>query len=508
MDPLSIALAVVGLGLGGFGGYTYRKRQMTKDAENAEAKAQKIITDAETKSKELVLEARDEAVKISETAKKEEKERRDQLVSSEKRLAQREELLDKKNDELDKKREDIDKAKQEIETVKNDLRDLRVKQQEALEKIAKLSKDEAKDKLLSMIEKDYKKDIVSYIQKIEAETREEADKKAREVVVQAIQRVATEQTAETTVTAISLPNDEIKGRIIGREGRNIQALERVTGCDIIVDDTPETIVISGFDPVRRHVAKMALERLIKDGRIHPARIEEAVEKAQSDIEKEMKEAGEKAVYEAGVAGLPPEMVKLLGRLKFRTSYAQNVLQHSVETAMIAGALAHELGADVVVAKKAGLIHDIGKAVDQEIEGTHTVISRDICKKFGISEDVIHAVEAHHEDVPFRSVEAVLIQVADAISAGRPGARRDTLENYIKRLTELENIANSFDGVEKSYAISAGREIRILVQPEKIDDLTAYKLAKDIAGKIEADLKYPGQIKVNVIRETRAIEFAK
>jgi ribonuclease Y len=508
MEPVTLALAVIALGLGGFGGYTYRKRQMTKDAHNAEAKAQKVISDAETKAKELVLEAKEEAVKISETAKKEEKERRDQLLSSEKRLAQREELLDRKNDELDKKREGIDKSKEEIESVKNDLREIRVKQQEALEKIAKLSKDEAKDKLLSMIEKDYKKDIVTFIQKIESEAKEEADKRAREIVVQALQRVATEQTAENTVTAISLPNDEIKGRIIGREGRNIQALERVTGCDIIVDDTPETIVISGFDPVRRHVAKVALERLIKDGRIHPARIEEAVEKAQAEIDKEMKEAGEKAVYEAGVAGLPTEMVKLLGRLKFRTSYAQNVLQHSIETAMIAGALASELGADVVVAKKAGLIHDIGKALDQEIEGTHTVISRDICKKYGMSEEVIHAVEAHHEDVPFKTVEAVIIQVADAISAGRPGARRDTLENYIKRLTELENIANSFEGVEKSYAISAGREIRILVQPEKIDDLTAYKLAKDIASKIEQDLKYPGQIKVNVIRETRAIEFAK
>ena len=508
MDPVSIALAVLALGLGGFSGYTYRKKQMAKDAQNAEAKTQKVISEAETKAKELVLEAKEEAVKIAETAKKEEKERRDQFISSEKRLAQREELLDRKNDELDKKREGIDKSKEEIETVKSDLREIRVKQQEALEKIAKLTRDEAKDKLLSMIEKDYKKDIVTFIQKIEAEAKEEADKRAREIVVEAIQRVATEQTAENTVTAISLPNDEVKGRIIGREGRNIQALERVTGCDIIVDDTPETIVISGFDPVRRYVAKVALERLIKDGRIHPTRIEEAVEKAQADIEKEMKEAGEKAVFEAGVAGLPTEMVKLLGRLKFRTSFAQNVLQHSIETSMIAGALASELGADVVVAKKAGLVHDIGKALDQEIEGTHTVISRDICKKYGMSEEIVHAVEAHHEDVPFKTVEAVIVQVADAISAGRPGARRDSLENYIKRLTELENIANSFEGVEKSYAISAGREIRILVQPEKIDDLTAYKLAKDIAGKVEQDLKYPGQIKVNVIRETRAIEFAK
>jgi ribonuclease Y len=508
MEPLGILIAIVALSIGGCGGYVYRKKQMVKDSQNAEAKAQKILKEAETKVKETILEARDEAVKISENAKKEEKERREQIVSSEKRLAQREEALDRKSDELDKKRDDAEKMRQEAETIKNELRDLRIKQQEALEKIAKLTKEEAKDKLLGMIEKSYKKDILSFIKKVEEEAKEEADKKAREIIATAMQRVATEQTTEMTVTAISLPNDEIKGRIIGREGRNIQALERATGCDIIVDDTPETIVISGFDPVRRHVAKIALEKLIKDGRIHPARIEEAVEKAQEEIDKAIKEAGEKAVYEAGVAGLPPEMVKLLGRLKFRTSFAQNVLQHSIETALLAGALATELGANVVVAKKAGLLHDIGKALDQEIEGPHALISRDICKKFGLSDEVIHAVEAHHEDVPFQSVEAIIIQISDAISASRPGARRDTLENYIKRLTELENIANSFKGVEKAFAISAGREVRILVQPEEIDDLEAMKLAREIATKIETDLKYPGQIKINVIRETRAIEYAK
>jgi ribonuclease Y len=508
MEPLSIIFALVGLGAGGYGGYVYRKRRVSKDVANAEAKAQNAIHEAETKAKEIVLEARDEAVKIAETAKKEERERREQIVSSEKRLAQREEAADKKNDDLDRKRDTIEKARTEAENVKNELREIRVKQQEALEKIAKLTKDQAKDKLLGMIEKDYKKDILSFIKKIEDDAKEEADMRAREVISAAMQRVVTEQTTESTVTAISLPNDEIKGRIIGREGRNIQALERVTGCDIIVDDTPETIVISGFDPVRRQIAKSALEKLIKDGRIHPARIEEAVAKAQEEIDKVIKEAGEKAVYETGVAGLPTELVKLLGRLKFRTSYAQNVLQHSIETSMLSGALATELGANVVVAKKAGLLHDIGKAVDQEIEGSHAVISRDICKKYGISEDVIHAVEAHHEDVPFHSVEAIIVQVADAISASRPGARRDSLENYIKRLTELENIANSFEGVEKSYAISAGREVRILVKPDHIDDLAAVKLSHEIARKIEEDLKYPGQIKVNVIRETRAIEYAK
>lgn len=508
MDILSIIFAIVGLSVGGVGGYAYRKVQISKDLGNAEAKAEKKISDAETKAKEIILEAKDEAMKVAENAKKEERERRDQFAASERRVSQREEALDKKSDDLDKKRDELDKNKSEIDFTKNELRDIRVKQQEALEKISKLSKEEAKDKLLQMVEKDYKKDVVNYIKKIEEETKEAADTKAREILVTAIQRIAGEQTAENTVTAVALPNDEIKGRIIGREGRNIQAIEKATGCDIIVDDTPETIVISGFDPVRRNVAKVAIEKLISDGRIHPGRIEEAVAKAQEEIDKTIKEAGEKAVYEAGVAGIPAEMVKLLGRLKYRTSYAQNVLQHSIETSLLAGALASELGADVAIAKKAGLLHDIGKAIDQDMEGGHATISRDIAKKFGMSEEVIHAIEAHHEDVPFHTVEAVIIQVADAISAGRPGARRDSLDNYVKRLTELENIANGFEGVEKSYAIQAGREVRIFVSPEKIDDLAALKLAKDIATKVEADLKYPGQIKVNVIRETRAIEYAK
>ncbi len=509
MNALGIIIAAVAsLCVGSFGGYSYRKAQMKRDASHAEAKAQKIITDAETKAKEIVLEAKDEAIKATELAKKEEKERRNQMIALEKRVAQREETLDKKSDELDKKRDEISKTKEEIESTKNDLRDLRVKQQEALEKISKLTKDEAKNTLLKMIEKDYKKDIVAFIHKIEEDTKEEADKKAREILVTAIQRVAGEQTAETTVTAIPLPNDEVKGRIIGREGRNIQALERATGCDIIIDDTPETLVISGFDPVRRNIAKVAIERLLHDGRIHPARIEEAVAKAEEEIDKAIKEAGEKAVYETGVAGLPSDLVKLIGRLKYRTSFAQNVLQHSVEATLLASALASELGADVTIAKKAALLHDVGKAIDQDIEGSHAAISRDICKKYGMSDEIVHAVEAHHEDVPFKTVEAVIVQVVDAISAGRPGARRDTLDNYIKRLKELENIASGFEGVQKSYAIQAGREVRVIVYPEKIDDLAGLKLAKEIATKIESDLKYPGQIKVNVIRETRAIEYAK
>lgn len=507
MEALIIA-AIAAFAVGGAGGYVFRKQVTTKSAKEAELKVEKLIGNAETKAKEIVLDAKEEAVKIAENAKKEEKERRDQLLTLEKRLASREENLDKKTEDIDKKREAIDKTKEEVEILKKDLRELRVRQEEALEKIAKLSKEDAKEKLLQMAEKDYRKDIVAFIQKIQSEAKEEADTKAMEIVATALQRIGAEKTTETTVKAVTLPNDEIKGRIIGREGRNIQALERATGCDIIVDDTPETIVVSCFDPVRRAVGVMTLEKLIKDGRIQPSKIEEAVEKSQQEIDKNIKEAGEKAAYETGVAGIPAEMLKVLGRLKYRTSFAQNVLQHSIESAMIAGALAAELGADVAVAKKAGLLHDIGKAIDQDMNESHTVISRDIAKKFGMTEDVIHAIEAHHEDVPFKTVEAIIVQVADAISAGRPGARRDSLENYIKRLTELENIANSFEGVEKSFAIQAGREVRIMVQPEKIDDLSAIKLARDIATKIESDLKYPGQIKVNVIRETRAIEYAK
>jgi len=416
--------------------------------------------------------------------------------------------LDERAKKLEGARESIEKGKEEAESIKNELRDIRKKQLSALEKISKLDREKAKEKLLQIVEKDYRKDILSHIKKIEDETREESDKKARDILATVIQRLAGEVTAETTVTAVTLPSDEMKGRIIGREGRNIQAIERLTGCDIIVDDTPETIVISGFNPIRRHVALRALESLIKDGRIHPAKIEGAVEKAEKEIDKEVKEAGEQAVYKTGVVGLPSDLIKVLGRLKFRTSYGQNVLQHSLECSYIAAAIASEIGADAAIAKKAALLHDIGKTVDQEISGSHAIIGRDICKKFGMDEKIINAVEAHHEDVEYKSVEAIIVQVADTISAGRPGVRRDTLDAYIKRLTELENIANSFDGVEKTFAIQAGREVRVLVSPEELDDLKSAKLAKAIATKIEEELKYPGQIKVNVIREKRITEYAK
>jgi ribonuclease Y len=507
MTPL-IIWGILGIAVGGAGGWVARNLKAKTQTADAESKAVKLIENAKTEAKETILNAKEESVKIIETAKKEEKERRGELIDLEKRLAGKEETIDKKLTDIDQKRDLVEKDKAEIEENKNYLRDLRAKQEKNLEKIAKLTKEQAQEKLLQMIEKDYKKDVVDFIRKVKEDAKEEADKDAREIVATAIMRVSGEQTTETTVSAITLPNDEMKGRIIGREGRNIQAIEKLTGCDVIVDDTPETIVISGFDPVRRQVAKLAIERLIADGRIHPARIEESVEKAQADIDKIVKEAGERAAYDTGVAGIPPELIKVLGRLKFRTSYAQNVLDHSIETANLAAMMAAEIGADVAVAKKAGLLHDVGKAIDQEMTGSHAIISRDICKKFGLPEEILHAVEAHHEDVEPKTVEAMIVLAADAISASRPGARRDSLENYVKRLTELEAIASSFPGVEKTFAIQAGREVRVLVVPEEIDDLGAEKLAQDVARKIESDLKYPGQIKVNVIRETRAVEYAK
>jgi ribonuclease Y len=507
MESLLLWL-VLGAAAGGAGGWVVRNVQVKTQTKGAEAKAQKVIEEAKLEAKEAVLKAKEEAVKITEEAKREEKERRSELLDLEKRLAGKEESLEKKLTDIDTRREQIEKTKEEIEENKNFLRDLREKQEKALEKIAKLPKDKALEKLLVMVEKDYEKDVVDHIRKVKEAAEEDADKTAREIIATAIQRISSDQTSETTVTSVQIPNDEMKGRIIGREGRNIQAIEKMTGCDIVVDDTPETIVISGFDPVRRQVAKLALERLIADGRIHPTKIEEAVEKAQADIDKIVKEAGERAVYETGVPGLPAELVKVLGRLKFRTSFAQNVLEHSIETSHLAATIAAEMGADVAIAKKAGLLHDIGKAIDQEMGGSHAVISRDICKKFGIDEKVQHAVEAHHEDVAPKTVEAIIVLASDAISASRPGARRDSIENYIKRLQELEAIANSFEGVEKSFAIQAGREVRIMVVPEKINDLGAEKMAKEIARKIESDLKFPGQIKVNVIRETRAVEYAK
>lgn len=506
MSPLILALAASVAGAAaGYGYKTYSAKRLTNSAESH---AKKILEEAATKAKEINLEAKSEAIKVVEAAKKEENQRRNQLIETENRLSQRETTLDRKLEELDQRSEKLRKSETQLETLKDEIRAIRTKQQENLEKIAKLSRDDAKEKLLQMTERDIKADLVKLVDKLQREAQEQAEEKSKIIIVSAMERMASEQTAERTVTTVALPSDEMKGRIIGKEGRNIQSIERATGVDVIIDETPGAIVLSSFDPMRRQVARVALEKLLSDGRIHPARIEEVVAKAQLEVDKMVKEAGEGAAKEAGVVGLPPEIIKLLGQLKFRTSYSQNVLKHSVEMSHMAGMIAQEIGADVRISKTAALLHDMGKALTHEIEGGHHHIGKQVAQQYGMSPEICHAIEAHHDDVEATTPEALVVRVVDAISAGRPGARGDTLENYAKRMTELENLANTFPGVNKCYAISAGRELRIIVEPEQIDDLSAIKLARDIATKVEATLKYPGVIKVNVIRETRAIEFAK
>lgn len=494
-EPITIAAgaAIAGL-IAGFGIRTYLTAQTLRKAE--------------TKKKELLIEAKDEALKIKEKAKKDLEEQEKALKELETSVRRREEALDRRAAMLDEERSALQKRERDIESLKQSIEQVRREQEAVLEKRAKLTKEKAREELLKMIEKEYQHDLVTQIKTIKERLKEESDKEARRILSAVIERIASEHTTETTISSVAIPSEEMKGRIIGKEGRNIHVFEKETGVDLIVDDTPDTVVISAFDPVRRYVAKVALERLIKDGRIQPARIEEIVKKVQEEVGKEMKEAGEQAAFEVGAPGLHPDMLKILGRLKFRTSYGQNVLKHSVEVARIAGMLAGELGADVSIAKKAGLLHDIGKAVSEEVQAPHHHISMDIARKYGLSETVINAIGAHHDDIEPKTVEAILVKAADAISGSRPGARRESLESYVKRLTELENIANSFEGVEKSYAIQAGREVRIIVRPTEIDDLGALKLAKEIAAKIERDMKYPGMIKVNVIRETRAVEYAK
>lgn len=484
---------------------TYSTRRRTKSAGD---QADKILETARVNAKELTLEAKTEVLRSSELAKREEKERRNQIAQTEHQLLNRQSNLDQKLEELDRRSEKLRKHENDLDNLKDELREIRTKQQMNLEKIASLSKDEAKDKLLKMTERDIKADLVKLVQKLQNEAKEEAEDNAKMIIVSAMERMASDQTAERTITTVPLPSDEMKGRVIGKEGRNIQALERATGVDVIIDETPGAIVLSSFDPMRRQIARVALEKLLSDGRIHPARIEEVVEKAKSEIDRTVKEAGEKALKETGVVGVPIEMVKLLGQLKYRTSFSQNVLKHSVEMANLAGMIAGDIGADIRISKTATLLHDIGKAVTHEIEGGHHHIGAELAQKYGMEDAIVHAINAHHDDVEATTPEALVVRVCDALSAGRPGARGDTLENYAKRMTELENLANSFPGVSKSYAISAGREIRIIVEPERVDDLQAIKMARDIATKVEATLKYPGVIKVNVIRETRALEYAK
>ena len=519
MDLLTVILLITFAAVGGAVGYLIAKTIISKKQALERADAERIRADAEAEARKLLKEAqvqaKEEALKIKMEAEEEASERKGELRSQEKRLLQREEQVEKKKELVDHKEiELLEKEKrlksseaklkqrqEEIERLVNEQRNL-------LEKISGMSSNEAREHLLKSFEAEVRQDAGKMLRKIEAETKEIADKKAREIIALAVARYAGEYVADRTVSVVALPNEEMKGRIIGREGRNIRAIEAATGIDIIIDDTPEAVLLSGFNPVRREVARVALERLVLDGRIHPARIEEVVKKVEKEIDATIREAGEQATFDVGVYGIHPELVRLLGKLKFRTSYAQNVLQHSIEVAFLCGIMAAELGINVKKAKRAGLLHDIGKAVDHEVEGSHAIIGADLAKKYGESRDVIHAIAAHHEDVKPETILAVLVQAADALSGARPGARREMLESYVKRLEDLERIATSFGGVEKSFAIQAGREIRIVVNSEKLTDAEASMLCRDITKKIENELTYPGQIKVTVIRETRAVDYAK
>ena len=478
---------------------------LEKEADDLVEKAKR---EAEATKKEAILEAKEEVHRLRNDLDRDSRERRNEIQRLERRILQREESLDKKSDLLEKKEETINKRLQEIDQMEENVQQLYAKRREELERISNLTSEEAKEVLLGEVRKEVSHDAALLIKEIESKAKEEADKKSREIITTAIQRCAADHVSESTVHVVALPNDEMKGRIIGREGRNIRTLETLTGVDLIIDDTPEAVILSSFDPIRREVARIALEKLIVDGRIHPARIEEMVERAKKDVENDIKEEGEQATLETGVHGLHPEIIRLLGRLKYRTSYGQNVLKHSIEVAYLASVMASELGLDVNLAKRAGLLHDIGKAIDQEQEGPHALIGGDFAKKYHESPLVVNAIAAHHGDVEMMSLEAVLVQAADAISAARPGARRETLEAYIKRLEKLEEIATSYEGVEKSYAIQAGREIRIMVKPDQVDDAGAIEMARNIVKKIEEQLEYPGQIKINVIRETRAVDYAK
>ena len=506
INPLFVA--VFGIAAGIAVGYVTRRFIADRRIKSAESKAQNILNEAKSTSQDILLEAKNKALKILDDSKKETKERNAQLIRIEWMLSKKEGELDGKSKILDKEQFQLKTKTDEILKIKTDLEETNQKKLAELQKISGMDKSDAKKILLAEVEREYQNEIYERMKKLDTTQREELDKKAREILTLSVQRYAGSHIADISTTVVSLPSDEIKGKIIGKEGRNIKTIERLTGVDVIIDDTPETLVLSGFDPVRRQIAKLALEKLIADGRIHPAKIEEIVEKAKTEINEKIKEAGESALYEIGVGPLDPKLTYLLGRLAFRTSFGQNVLLHSIEMSHIAGMLAEEIGADPYIAKKGALFHDIGKAVDHEVQGSHVEIGRKILQKFNMDDRVVKAMEAHHDEYPYTSLESRIVQAADAISGARPGARRDTVEIYLKRLEDLERIANSFEGVEKSYAVQAGRELRIFVTPVKIDDLSALKLAKDVAKKIEEEMRYPGEIKVNVIRETRAIEYAR
>lgn len=509
---INVAVFLISAVIFTFVGMYIRKKLAESKMKSAEAEAKKILdianVEAENKRKEEIIKAKEEIMNARNELDQEIRERRGEVQSQERRLIQKEENLERKIEKIENKEKDLESQEKEIVERKQTLNETIEKQLKELQRISGLSKDEAKQILLSEMDKKLTAEKAQLVRERESEFKEESEKKARELIGYAIQKCAADHTSETTVSIVALPNDEMKGRIIGREGRNIKALETLTGIDLIIDDTPEAVVISGFDPLRREVAKIALEKLIEDGRIHPAKIEEMVEKAKEEVSESIKEAGERAIMETGVIGLHPDIIKLLGKLKYRTSYGQNVLNHSIEVSNLARIMAEELGLDPKLARRAGLLHDIGKALDHDMEGTHVEIGVEVLKKYKENTNVINAVEAHHGDVEPQTIEAVLVQAADAISASRPGARRETLESYIKRLEELEKIADSFEGVEKSFAIQAGREIRIIVKPDKISDDKMTLLAKDVAKSVEDEMEYPGQIKINLIRETRVVDYAK
>lgn len=494
---LYFILAGAGLLLGGATGFLVRHLTLAKK-----------LKQSETKQKELLVDAKSEALKIKEQAEKERGEKLKDLNDRERSIIRREDNLEARSEKVEKERERLEGEVKRVQEEAKKIDSLLLERKKALERVAKLKSKDAKDELLREVEREYKEEIIKKVRDMKALLKENSEEEAKKVITSAIDRISSEFTAEHTTYAVHIPSEEMKGRIIGKEGRNIQAFEKASGVDLVIDETPDTVLLSSFDPIRRHVAKVALERLVSDGRIQPSRIEEVIKKAREDIKKETKEAGEKAVFDLGVHGLHQDLIKIIGNLKFRTSYGQNVLAHSIEVANIAALLAAEVGADISIVKKAGILHDVGKAVSHEIQGSHHHISAEIARKYGLSEDVIHAIKAHHDDIEAKTVEAILVKAADAISGSRPGARRETLENYVQRLKDLENVANSFEGVDKSFAIQAGREVRIIVRPEEVSDLEAMKLAKDIARKIEGDLQYPGIIKVNVIRETRAEEMAR
>ncbi len=504
----SILFLTVSFLVGGFLGYLLRKIIVGKKIDSAESKANSLLEEAKIKAKEKLLDAKSKAVRILEETKKEELKRRNAIQQREDRLEQKEQRLDQKIAKLEKEEKQLKKKAKQVKKIQKEILEIKNRQIEKLEKLAKMTKEEAKKALISLMEKAHKSELTKAISSLEKQKKEVLEEKAKDIMTLAMQRYAGSHSADTTTTTVSIESDDLKGRIIGREGRNIKAIERLTGAEIIVDDTPEAIVISAFNPVRREVARLALEKLLADGRIHPTKIEEAVKEAKELVSKKAMEAGEAAVYDVGITGFDPKLTQLLGRLRYRTSFGQNVLLHSLEVAHLAGYLASELGLDANLAKKAGLLHDIGKAVDSEIQGTHVELGISILKKFKQPQEVIDAMKSHHEDYPFENNYALIVAAADALSASRPGARKDTLENYLKRLEEIEEVANSFKEVNKSYAIQAGREIRVFVDPEKVDDLGALKLAKKIAEKIEEDLDYPGEIKVNLLRETRAVEYAR